>query len=158
AEFQNLLERMLNEIHISHLHIVDIANLNQQLSRSVITRGVALRDLDNQVVVTRIIDGSPAAATGLRPGYVINAIDGVPVTNAESAERKLAQDNEKLQLTIVDQANTRREIHIGYALPGADKLVSARIGPGSRHVLLETKTIGAEIAYLYFTNFIMPLS
>jgi len=158
AEFQKLLDRMLNEIHISHLHIVDIANLNQQLSRAVITRGVALRDLDNQVVVTRIIDGSPAAATGLRPGYVINAIDGVQVVNAKSAETKLAQDNEKRQLTIVDEANTTREIEIGYALPGADKLVSARIGPGSRHVLVETKTIRDEIAYLYFTNFIMPLS
>jgi len=113
---------------------------------------VALRDLDHQVVVTRIIDGSPAAATGLRPGYVINAIDGVPVANAKSAETKLAQDNEKRQLTIVDEANTTREIKIGYALPRADKLVSARIGPGSRHVLLETKTFGDEIAYLYFTN------
>jgi carboxyl-terminal processing protease len=157
VEFQDLLDRMLNEIKISHLHILDLAKLDQQLARSVVTRGLALRDLDNQVVVTRTIDGSPAATAGLRPGYVIKAIDDVPVVNAKNAEAKVAKDNEKHRLTIIDEANTTREIEIGHALPPADKHESARIGTATRHVLVETKTLGDGIGYIYFTNFITPL-
>jgi carboxyl-terminal processing protease len=157
-EFQDVLDRMLSEIKVSHLHIVDLTKLNEQLGRAIVKRGMALRDLDNQVVVTRIIDGSPAAATGLRPGYVVNAIDGQSVVSARSAETKLAQDDEKHRLNIIDEANTSREIEIGYALPPAEKLVSARIGPAFRHVLVETRTLRDEIGYVSFTNFIMPLS
>jgi C-terminal peptidase prc len=156
-EFQNLLDRMLSEIKVSHLHTVDLTKLSEQLGRAVVKRGIALRDLDNQVVVTRVIDGSPAAAIGLRPGYVVNTIDGQPVRNAKSAEAKLAQDDGKHRLNISDEANSPREAEIGYALPPEGKLVSARIGPSSRHVLVETKTLRNEIGYLYFTNFIMPL-
>src|SRR5215831_6450091 len=90
AEFQDVVDRMLAETKVSHLHLVDLAKLDQQLGRAVVIRGLALRDLDNQSVVTRVIDGSPAAAAALRPGYVINSIDGMPVTNARSAELKLA--------------------------------------------------------------------
>jgi carboxyl-terminal processing protease len=157
AEFQDVVDRMLAETKVSHLHLLDLAKLDQQLGRAVVTRGLALRDLDNQAVVTRVIDGSAAAAAALRPGYVINSIDGMPVTNAKSAEAKLAQDKEKHRLHILDEANSAREIEIGYALPPTEKLVSARIGPGNRHVLVETRTVGDGIGYLHFTNFIMPL-
>jgi len=158
AEFQDVVDRMLAETKISHLHLVDLAKLDQQLGRAVVIRGLALRDLDNQAVVTRVIDDSAAAAAALRPGYVINAIDGMPVTNAKSAETKLAQDKEKHRLRVLDETNSTREIEIGYALPSANKLVSARIGPGNRHVLVETRSVGDGIGYLHFTNFIMPLS
>jgi len=157
AQFQDVVDRMLAETKVSHLHLVDLAKLDQQLARAVVIRGLALRDLDNQVVVTRIIDGSPAAASGLRPGYVISSIDGMPLANAKSAEEKLAQDKEKHRLAVLDEANTTRHIEIVYGLPPADKIVSARIGPGTRHVLVETRMLG-DVGYLYFTNFIMPLS
>src|SRR5215468_5526900 len=117
AEFQDVVDRMLAETKVSHLHLVDLAKLDQQLGRAVVIRGLALRDLGNQAVVTRVIDGSPAAAAALRPGYVINSIDDMPVTNAKSAEAKLAQDKEKHRLRILDEANSAREIEIGYALP-----------------------------------------
>jgi carboxyl-terminal processing protease len=157
GEFQDLLARMLNELKVSHLHIVDLATLDNQLGRAVVTRGLALRDVNNQVVVTRIIDGSPAAAAELRPGFIVTAIDDVPVANARSSETILAMDNVKRRLTIVDEANKTRGIQIGYALPAPDKHESARIGPATRHVLVETKTLEDGIGYIYFTNFITPL-
>src|SRR5262249_55054864 len=112
VEFQDLLDRMLKEIKISHLHLLDLAKLDQQLARNLVTRGFALRDLDNQVVVTRAVDGSPAATAGLRPGYVVKAIDGVSVVNARSAEAEVAKDNERHRLIVVDESNTTREVEI----------------------------------------------
>jgi C-terminal processing protease CtpA/Prc len=63
---------------MSYLRILDLAALDEQLARAVVTRGLALRNIDNQVVVTRIVDGSPAARAGLRQGFLLQAIDGVP--------------------------------------------------------------------------------
>ena len=40
AELYDLLSRMLAEIKISHLRILDFAALDRQLARSVVTRGV----------------------------------------------------------------------------------------------------------------------
>lgn len=134
VEFRELLGRMLSEIKISHLRILDLETLDKQLARAVLTRGLALRDLDNQVVVTRTIDGSPAVTAGLRPGFVVKAIDGIPVTNARSAEAKLATDSERRRLTILDEADTTREIEIEHELPPVDKRESAPIFTGTRHV------------------------
>ncbi len=41
-------------------------------------------------VITRIDDGSPAAKAGIRPGDVVSALDGMPVTGAASWDRTLA--------------------------------------------------------------------
>jgi carboxyl-terminal processing protease len=158
AEFKNLLDRMLLELKISHLRILDLTTLDRDLARSVVTRGVALRDLENQVVVTRVIDGSPAAAAGLRPGFIIKAIDQTPVTNARTSETKLATDSVKHRLTLVDETNATRDVEIGHALPPADKLVSEPILTGNRHVLVETRTVSDGIGYFHFTNFITGMT
>jgi C-terminal processing protease CtpA/Prc len=64
---------MLDEIKISHLNILELTRLDKLLGRSVVNRGVALRDNDNQVVVTRVIEGSPAAAARLRMGFIVTS-------------------------------------------------------------------------------------
>ena len=158
VEFKGLLDRMLLELRISHLRILDLTTLDRDLARSVVTRGLGLRDIDNEVVITRIIDASAAAVAGLRPGFIVRAIDGAPVTNARTSETKLATDNARHRLTIVDEANATREIEIGHSLPPADKLVSEPILTGNRHVFVETKLVGDGIGYLHFTNFITGMT
>jgi carboxyl-terminal processing protease len=156
-EFRELLDRMLNEIKISHLRILDLKNLDKLLARAVVTRGLALRDLDNQVVVSRIVDGSPAATAGLRAGFIVKAIDGVPVLKARSSEAQVATDKKKHRLLIVDAAETTREIEIGYALPPVEKLESVSLIKATRYVLVETKNLDDGIGYIHFTNFIAPM-
>jgi carboxyl-terminal processing protease len=158
SEFKDLLDRMLQEIKISHLRILDFATLDKELARAVVTRGLALRDIDNQVVITRIIDGSPAATAGLRPGFIVETIDGAPTTNAGRSETKLATDNVNHRLVIVEATNTTREIEIGYALPPTDKLESETILTAHRRVLVETKTLADGIGYIHFTNFIARMT
>jgi len=155
-EFSGLLTRMLGEIKISHLNILDFATLDKSLARSVITRGLALRDIDNHVAVTRIIEDSPAAKAGLRLGFAVQAIDGVPVDHARNAERQLAGDSEKHRLAILDEADMTREVAIEHWLPPEEKLESVSILNAKRRVLIESKRLGADIGYIHFTNFIAP--
>lgn len=157
AEFVGLLSRMLGEIKISHLQILDLTTLATQLGRSEVTRGVAFRDVGGQVVATRIIEQSPAATAGLRAGFALTTIDGMPVVNARSAEADLADDTDTHRLTVLDEVDRTREVSLGYALPAADRLVSETILGAARHVLFETRELTGGIGYIHFTNFIEPL-
>src|SRR4030095_10323300 len=144
-------------IRISHLRILDLAALDKQLRRAVVTRGLALRNISNQVVITRIVSDSPAARAGLRQGFLVQAIDGVAVTNARDAETKLATDSERHHLTILDEKDMRREVVLEHALPAADKLESVKLLTGIRAVLVETRKLDEDIGYIHFTNFIAPM-
>jgi C-terminal processing protease CtpA/Prc len=157
AEFRDLLSRMLSEIKISHLSILDLENLDKLLARAEVTRGLTLRDLDNQVVVTRIIEASSAATRGVQPGFIIKAIDGVAVTNARDAERTLATDAANHRLAVVDETNTTREIEVAHKLPPKDRLESIPLLTGARYALIETRILDGKVGYIYFTNFIGPL-
>jgi carboxyl-terminal processing protease len=157
AEFRDLLGRMLKEIKISHLSILDLENLDKLLARAEVTRGLVLRDLENQVVVTRIVDGSSAAMAGLRPGFIIKTIDGVAVTNARETERTLASDTANHRLAVVDGANTTREIEVAHKLPPKDRLESEPLLTGARYAMVENKILDGGVGYIHFTNFIGPL-
>jgi len=156
-EFSELLSRMLKEIKISHLSILDLENLDKLVARAEVTRGLVLRDLDNQVVVTRIVEESSAAVAGVRPGFAIKAIDAVAVMNARDAERTLASDTANHRLTVIDEANATREIEVAHKLPPKDKLESAPLLTGARYAAVETKILDGGIGYIHFTNFIGPL-
>ena len=158
TEFIDLLSRMLGELKISHLRILVLANLPKELARAVVTRGVALRTLDQQIVVTRVIERSPAAAAGLKPGFVVTAVDGAPLSDARSAEAAIAGDTMTHRLTILDDTGTRREVSVGYELPAEDRRVSYQILNGQRHVLFETQQLANGIGYIHFTNFVSPLN
>jgi C-terminal peptidase prc len=157
GELRDLLTRMLGEIRISHLRILDLATLEKQLGRAVVNRGLALRNIENQIVVTRIVEGSPAALAGLRPGFVVQAIDDAAVTNARDAEATLATDTDKHRLAILDEADRKRELTIEYALPPVGNLESVKILNGTRAVFVEARELGDKIGYIHFTNFIEPM-
>jgi C-terminal processing protease CtpA/Prc len=158
GEFSELLSRMLKEIRISHLSVLDLKNLDKLVARAEVTRGLVLRDLDNQVVVTRIVDESSAAVAGLRPGFVIKAIDAVAATNARDSEKTLASDTANHRLTVVDEVNATREIEVAHKLPPKDRLESAPLLTGARYAEVESKILEGEVGYIHFTNFICDIS
>jgi carboxyl-terminal processing protease len=157
AELVGLLSRMLSEIKISHLQILDLTTLAKQLGRAEVTRGVTFRDIGGQVVATRIVERSPAAKAGLQPGFVLTTIDGMPVANARNAEADLADDTDTHRLAVLDEADRTREVSLDYALPAAEALVSETILGAGRHVLFESRQLAGGIGYIHFTNFIEPL-
>jgi carboxyl-terminal processing protease len=157
AEFADLLDEMLDEIPVSHLNILRLDALDAPLARSVVTRGLALRDINGQVLVTRVIDKSPASRANLSPGFAVVAIDGTRLEDAASAEAMLAGDQKTHALNVVDGSGTSRTVSLEYALPSKEKMMAVGILTATRRVLVESRRLDDGIGYLYFTNFIEPV-
>jgi carboxyl-terminal processing protease len=76
-----VLNRMLWQLDVSHTGVgpADMWTSVEPAIASPGKIGLDVRLLDEQAVVTRVEAASPAAQAGFRPGFVIQAIDGVPV-------------------------------------------------------------------------------
>ena len=83
-----------------------LAEMRQQGSSKQSNRawlGVTSSDQGGRVQVMRVSEGSPADDAGLKPGSVVQAVDGVEVTTLEAFYKKLwARDNpeQPVKLTI----------------------------------------------------------
>jgi carboxyl-terminal processing protease len=157
-EFSEVLDTMLREIRISHLRILDLGSLDKQMARSPVVIGMALRDIDGQVVVTRIFEGSPADKAGIRTGFVIKTIDGVATANAREAETKLASEAQKHKVTFLDGADLTKEAALEHQLPPADRIEKTPLLSGSRYSLWESRRMPNGMGYIHFTNFIAPIT
>lgn len=156
-ELFDLIGRMLAELPISHLNLLELSTLGDQMARSVVTMGVVLRNLADEVVVTRVLDGSPAARAGLRPGFSLRTVDDQRVTDARAAEKTLATGNPTHRVTMADDTNVLREFVLARELPPPDKLESTPLIGSRRYVLIESKRLADGFGYIHFTNFIAPL-
>jgi carboxyl-terminal processing protease len=89
AGFLAIANQMLGELGLSHYSVFP----TEQKSSSTGTVGLETRLLDGKAVITSIRDGYPAAKAGLREGYVVAAVDGVPVETILSDREKKALPN-----------------------------------------------------------------
>jgi carboxyl-terminal processing protease len=90
AAFYQLLNQMLWELNVSHA-VVGPAELWSPSEPAIWMEGkigIDVRLLDDQVVITRLEAGSSAEEAGLQPGFIIQSIDTIPVTQiiAEAEE------------------------------------------------------------------------
>jgi len=157
AELHALLDAMVKEIPISHLRILELKALEDSVARSFITTGVALRGLAGQVVVFRVREYSSAHAAGLRPGFVIKQIDGVPVVDAKTAESSLATGSPSHKVTFLDGHDIQRDAVLEHRLPEKVNLSEVELLTATRYAFVESKRLAEGIGYIHFTNFIVPL-
>jgi carboxyl-terminal processing protease len=77
-EFYERLNVMLFELNVSHIGVVppdDLQQIDPVLSAEG-SSGIDVRLIDGNAVITFVEPGSPGAQAGLRPGFVIQSIDG----------------------------------------------------------------------------------
>lgn len=79
--FYRLVNSMLWELKVSHTNFIPPGNLarSEPLVCAEGSPGFDLRLLNGEAVITSVKSGSPAWEAGLRPGYVIQAVDEIPV-------------------------------------------------------------------------------
>jgi C-terminal processing protease CtpA/Prc len=80
-EFYGFVNEMLWELNVSHASLVPPGFLarREPLVCAEGSPGMDVRVLDGVAVVTSVTPGFPAQKAGLRPGYAIQAVDGIPV-------------------------------------------------------------------------------
>jgi S1-C subfamily serine protease len=91
--------------------LTEMQQLGSSKQRNRAWLGVTSSDQGGRVQVMRVSEGSPADEAGLRPGSVVQAIDGVEVTTLEAFYKKLwARDTPEQAVTLTiregDQVKT----------------------------------------------------
>ena len=89
-DFHALINKMLWELKVSHAAFVPPGFFSavEPVVFAAGGIGVKVRMLDGQTVITSVDPESPAQKAGLRPGFIIQAIGGIPVAQIEKEVKR----------------------------------------------------------------------
>jgi carboxyl-terminal processing protease len=174
AGFLAIANRMLGELGLSHYSVFQ-AEQNGSFTGTV---GLETRLLDGKAVITSIRDGYPAAKAGLREGYIVVAIDNVPVEMILSDNEKKALPNAtewrrqsdkdrsirnrlrgvpgtSVSLSFLDESDSLHRITMMRSeLPG--KMIIDKSLPPF-FIEFQAKRIADNIGYISFSTFMPPV-
>jgi C-terminal peptidase prc len=176
--FYKLINGMLFELNVSHIGVVppdDKEQLDPVLSAEG-SIGVEVRLLGDEAVITSVHPGSPGAEAGLRPGFVVQRIDGQTI-------QQIA--DETLQIPPLHERNRRKRITDAilsrlYGPAGEAVAIAYLDGEGALHerrivragregrvaldpalppffVEFEAKRLEGNIGYVRFNAFLLPV-
>ncbi|MEO8072844.1 MAG: S41 family peptidase [Acidobacteriota bacterium] len=151
AELYALLNKMLGELKVSHLQILTPEQIAKLKSPPVAT-GITVREIENKIVVTRVLDDSSAAKAGIKNGFVVKKIDGETVKNLKDAKQKLSgAPNTTLHISYLDEKDELREADLE-RLP-LEQSIKGKLDGISFYAQFEAKRLTDNIGYLRFSNF-----
>ncbi|MFC2030095.1 S41 family peptidase [Chloroflexota bacterium] len=176
ADYYRLVNEMLWELDVSHLAVVPLYYwpLAEPAALAEGSTGLDVRLLDGEVVITSVRPGSPADKARLRPGFVIQNIDGSTIEQiATQAELGMdPPDNGRHRIEAITSDVLARiygppgtDVTLVY-LDGQGKLLQSsieRVGrpgktmtlPGfpSGYVEFESRRLDGGIGYVHFNWF-----
>lgn len=136
--------------------------------------GLDVRILNGQVVITRVEETGPAAKAGLRPGFVITGVDGLPLENIPAGpdvqpilhimlretilvEYLGGEPGTEVQLAYLDGENKQRVVTLKRErLKGALSPAMGNLPP--MYTELEAKRLPNDLGYIRFTAFTPQLA
>jgi len=97
AFWRDVLNAMLFELGVSHIAALppELSNQLDPITFLTGSLGLDVRLLDGQPVITQVVEGSPADAVGLRPGFVLTAVDGWTLEDIAAEAMQTPPDNER---------------------------------------------------------------
>jgi carboxyl-terminal processing protease len=112
AAFIELMNKMLGELNLSHYSVFQMTKRFASGSPEISDASVGLdaRLLDGRAVITSVNPDSSAAKAGLKPGYVVESIDGISVQQimADVEAKAIPNENERKKLSnIGDEIRNR---------------------------------------------------
>jgi C-terminal peptidase prc len=151
-EFYDLMNQMLGEIDTSHLEIIT-PDVLEKLKEPAATTGIGMREINGQVVITRLMDNSSATRANLKTGFVIARINGEAVKDLNDAKRKISgKPNTAVKISYLDGSDNEHEVTLDRL--ELDKNDRGDLGGGLHlYALFSSRRIGSDIGYLTFTNF-----
>jgi len=180
-EFYKLINKMLWELKVSHAYLAPPGSwaLFEPLVFAEGSAGIDFRLLDGEAVITSVRPESTANKAGMRPGYVIQAIDGISVEQIVK-EAKLIMPppyNSRGRIARVTKAilsciygAPEMEVSIAYSDEGKEKREKkimrakrsgASVGPKGMFFLaveFEAKRLDNGIGYIRLNTFQPPLA
>lgn len=180
SDFIKIVNKMLAELKLSHyavFHMKEYATSGSPLI-SEGSIGLDIRLLDNRVVITSVMPDFPAAVAGLKTGYIMKSIDGVPVEQimAEAASRAIPIYNERkrlsdiadnicgrffgdpgtsISLTFLDESNVVHETTMFRKQRTGKTIIDESLPPF--YVDFQAKRMDDNIGYVSFNAFLPPV-
>lgn len=168
GEFHGVLSKMLAELKHSHLSVRAPHMLRRKSGskKRLTIEGVDLRLSGSRVIVYSVEEKTPAWKTGLRPGYLIESIDGHPVAgemidgDRAGSPGKLLRNAAKLlysdpstpaRLEVIDENDDRAVIDIPRTAPFTTR--SSDLVNGT----FEIRMVHPEVAYINFSAWTFTL-
>src|SRR5918998_166535 len=115
---RGMLDSLGGERHTGFLTPEDAEYVNKGSSNREVGIGVKLQVREGKVVVSSVMDGSPAREAGIEPGNVLLAVDGESVQEedfGEIAERVRDPEGSRVGLTVLRYGEQR-----GFSLESAE--------------------------------------
>ena len=172
-EARAAIREMIDRLNLSHFGIIP-AEVYQELENSKGgpgELGINLRVVDNQAVVTSILEGSTAAAAGVKPGWIIDRVDKTDTKDIFSAVEKAFKNQAMLlprkatgvmsqlhgtvgkSASIDFRDSTDQKVHLD--IPFGEPIgVKAKFGNlPDFHVRYESKHLDGSIGYVSLNIF-----
>jgi carboxyl-terminal processing protease len=178
--FNKIMNKMLGELKLSHYAVFHLKEKARSGS-SIISGGsigLDIRLLDSKVIITSVRPGFPAAEAGLKTGYVVESIDGIPVEQimAEAESETITNSNERkrlsdiadevcsrflgdpgtsISLTFLDDFNNLQETTMLRKQRTGKTIIDESLPPF--YVDFQAKRIDDNIGYISFSAFLTPV-
>lgn len=178
-DFHNVLRQMLGELKLSHFNIFPPPPAIGTENDANASVGVELKWIGAAPVVFRVQPGSPAAAAGIKPGFVLSKVDGKAVSeilkpiHESLAKRQVTEMMRRVYLertaeaVIAGKLDTKVSLEF---LDGEDKPVAVDLSrvrytgemsqalgnfPKQR-VIFESRLLPENIGYIRFNMWVIP--
>ncbi len=168
AEARAVLEDMIHRLKQSHFGILpaEVYEAIEGGQKSGIgVTGIDLRVLDGKAVVTQVEAGSPADKAGVKPGWIVEKVDGKAVKPIVELVRKKYDKSNLLDLYLartvlgrlggevggkvaadfLDAKDQPVHLDLGLVLPGGNPSKFGNLP--TYYVKTETKTVAGDIRY-----------
>jgi carboxyl-terminal processing protease len=175
-EGRSVIEELIAPLNQSHFMIIPREYYQGERTDSALSRygvcGFDIRLVDGKVLVTSVRDSTPAFAAGVRPGWEVVRIDGVPVRETIDEISALYKGRTRFEFELIhtlysslggeigdkgkvlfrDGKSRKRELAIVLAKrPGRYIPAYGNLGPA--FVDFEAKKLAGEIGYIRFNGF-----
>ena len=116
AEARDVLSEALERLGQTHFAIIPsgLYKVLENPNEGPGVLGLDIRLLDGRVVVTSVAEGLPAAAAGVKPGWIVQKVDGKPVDEIlKAAETAYAKSRQLVPMYKIRSVESRLHARVG---------------------------------------------
>ena len=159
-----VIQRMLDTLGESHARVVAREDVQPLTTAAALAEpGIDVRPTARGMLIARVDSGSPAAAAGVRPGWMLDAIDGQSATGLTRrivSARLRGESRTAVSVVLHDLTGRVRALSLTRAVPVGILAVSPNLPP--RIVRFRVARLAspahATIGLLQFDQWLLPVA
>ncbi|HEV7700150.1 MAG TPA: S41 family peptidase [Pyrinomonadaceae bacterium] len=150
-ELYATIKEMLGLIKVSHLQAGSAAATAKRFKSQPGAIGIGVRNIEGRITVFRSLKEFPAFKGGIRPGFVITAVDGIKAVDVEAASKAIAgSPGTTVKVRYLDENDAEHEV----TLERQGLTDKGKIEGLSIYALFDSKRLEGGVGYISFSSFV----